>query len=1670
MRESWSRFNETKENINCSFPKVSGVGNEQKKLSPQGKMATVLQVQEENCVPYDSGDEWEIGLGDLIIDLDADLEKEKQHTIVDRMGTPESSPLKVGKMKIKRKTSSVKSDSVKYEITQKKEEIVTPAPALEQDLPQALPQAGHEHINGVSADKSAKHAPEDKGGKSGRSGGHKRDSNRHEKNSGNSSNRGSDSGQSSGSSSGGDSHHGNDGSGGSGRDMNDNNRDRDKDNRDRDNHDDDDDDNEEDDANKNEGNKNSKQKGKKSKTEKVNIAVGTSDMGTITEPECLAPCEPGTSVNLEGIVWHETERGKRGVLVVNVTWRNKTYVGTLLDCSRHDWAPPRFCDSPTSDIETRTPKGGGRGKRGRSSSNTPGTSDLSNYTETRSSIHSKLRNSNGKGRRGCASGSRTPTNGMERPGKRKSKPLDLDLNSSYDDIRSVTKRMRSNSRGTPTTPQTPSEAVNNEMPPSPQLIECPEPNCGKKYKHINGLRYHQTHAHLNSVTVKSEVCGDELDTESKSSSSEESTAMVLVNVKHKITSQSEYDFSDSNSKNTTVKGHSSKGAENKQQNAATVVIKQEKDSDKEDSPVKSTEKQTEKGSCAKNLKSKLDKVPVKLHKHSEKLKSKEPLLQLQSSHKTKIKKHVSTSGEDNTLQFQAMVENALSSPSVASAVQESNIRKDVVTVSGTVTPAAAVPTSHAATITSVIQTIKTEPGLKDPEPCSVQLPANIAVDKMSRAPREETRIGEVSESEGQKKREKEKHKSSEKEKQKKSNKVEKTIPKLKSARPIAPAPPVPQLIAIPTGFATSSTTGGTVTITPVTTNQHATPISPPLIPIQPKPTVMGEPMVNPSMSSLKEKKRKKKSKDREDKLDRSGHSKEKDKETKEKRSKQETEKNKSQVTNILERALTESGIMSLGHDEKGPSPVQTSESIPSSSSYTAHPVVNEPPKAVVAPTRPEIPKLIPSDSVPKSAATHVITSTPKSLEIEGVRRHDRLGPTSLSANTAAVAPNSHTPTEPLHVITSTAAAGSNQDAQSPAYSDISDANDDTTVENPKQCDDPYQFNDDTQPPAVKTHHSVHNEMRKERDDVSVNVYAPYSSNLTAKMHSPVSESKKRTSDDSLKYLRKENEKHHRKDSVDDANENKKARKDEGQSSSSAAGSFPEQPTHSPKMIPPQIYTQYPYMPGYMGYANSIDNRTYHMHLMATDPHYRQQHEKFLEEQGRHRMEQERMGVEKREKTQEKTVKVTEKEIKIKTEHVTVLKNEERKAGESENWPCVEDRMKDKMKEKQRENHQIMAESIELKSQVTQPVTREQIYDPRVLYDQRHQEDIRQQQQHHYMYQQKVLAHQRFEEEQRRHQEKKEKRERESMEMKEIDNTNEGHKRERSAKELHGKPEKEAGNMTKQIEEKKDERPRSRVEEKMHPSLDPKGHHESPKFAEGYPPYMQHPYVQSPHFGPVPFDPNHPAYRPVNPMMGISHAGFHGSPYLPPEFRYPGPPNMGNPQWKVHMPDEKNPEQERERDSVVSKSPHTGVSQHSSPERPTKALELLQQHASQYYSSHKGEPRQPSEERNKTVSPARPTSRSPAGHKTHGAENAPEKEENAARFEPGIHHELSGPMLRHLHTHHHTHVGVGYPLMAPPYDPYAAVMANQQAGMPPSIHSGENEQRFKQCKDNFMCHS
>ncbi|KYO20578.1 zinc finger protein 608 isoform A [Alligator mississippiensis] len=273
------------------------------------------------------------------------------------------------------------------------------------------------------------------------------------------------------------------------------------------------------------------------------VGVNTCEVGVVTEPECLGPCEPGTSVNLEGIVWHETEEG---VLVVNVTWRNKTYVGTLLDCTKHDWAPPRFCESPTSDLEMRG--GRGRGKRARSAAAAVAPGNDASFTEARGLQNKNRGGANGKGRRGSlnSSGRRTPPNcavedvkaSPSSTNKRKNKPpMELDLNSSSEDNKSG-KRVRTNSRSTPTTPQgKPESTFLDQGCSSPVLIDCPHPNCNKKYKHINGLRYHQAHAHLDPEN-KLEF---EPDSEDKISDCEEALSNVALECSEPSTSLSSFD-------------------------------------------------------------------------------------------------------------------------------------------------------------------------------------------------------------------------------------------------------------------------------------------------------------------------------------------------------------------------------------------------------------------------------------------------------------------------------------------------------------------------------------------------------------------------------------------------------------------------------------------------------------------------------------------------------------------------------------------------------------------------------------------------------------------------------------------------------------------------------------------------------------------------------------------------------------------------------------------------------------------------------------------------------------------------------------------------------------------------------------------------------------------------
>lgn len=170
--------------------------------------------------------------------------------------------------------------------------------------------------------------------------------------------------------------------------------------------------------------------------------------------------------------------------------------------------------------------GRGRGKRMRPNSNTP-INENSNSSDNKGTTNNKTRAaSNSKGRRGSQTPSerRTPPNSNTEDikaspssaGKRKTKPTsDMEPNSSSEDTKG-NKRMRTNSNSGgvgPTGHPIPSIKTEPLPPPldrgcpSPVLIDCPHPNCNKKYKHINGLKYHQARAH-NDDDLKLDLDGD----------------------------------------------------------------------------------------------------------------------------------------------------------------------------------------------------------------------------------------------------------------------------------------------------------------------------------------------------------------------------------------------------------------------------------------------------------------------------------------------------------------------------------------------------------------------------------------------------------------------------------------------------------------------------------------------------------------------------------------------------------------------------------------------------------------------------------------------------------------------------------------------------------------------------------------------------------------------------------------------------------------------------------------------------------------------------------------------------------------------------------------------------------------------------------------------------------
>ncbi|CAF1597614.1 unnamed protein product [Rotaria sp. Silwood1] len=236
-------------------------------------------------------------------------------------------------------------------------------------------------------------------------------------------------------------------------------------------------------------------------TTKVDASVETVSIGLATEPDQLGPCEPGTSVILEGIVWNETDSG---VLVVNVTWRGKTYVGTLLDSTKQDWACPRLtCESPTSDYDVRNSSKTSRAKR----SNISGNNRCSNYQTISSSFQQLSSNTFNTG---CDD--RKLRNNIK---SRQSKRLQLNT---IDDLSTI------NNSSSIISPYI--SSTNNDI----QLISCPELQCHKQFISNIALQYHLSNAHKKIDSLSSSSSSSTISIQQANTRDEEDVAHILANV------------------------------------------------------------------------------------------------------------------------------------------------------------------------------------------------------------------------------------------------------------------------------------------------------------------------------------------------------------------------------------------------------------------------------------------------------------------------------------------------------------------------------------------------------------------------------------------------------------------------------------------------------------------------------------------------------------------------------------------------------------------------------------------------------------------------------------------------------------------------------------------------------------------------------------------------------------------------------------------------------------------------------------------------------------------------------------------------------------------------------------------------------------------------------------
>ncbi|CAF0815063.1 unnamed protein product [Adineta ricciae] len=228
-----------------------------------------------------------------------------------------------------------------------------------------------------------------------------------------------------------------------------------------------------------------------SSSAKVDACVETVSVGLATEPDHLGPC----------------------VLVVNVTWRGKTYVGTLLDSTKQDWACPRLtCESPTSDYDPRSSSKTNRSKR----NSAGGTSRC--VTQQSVSVSQQITSNSIT----IGVDDRKLRNNIK---SRQSKRLNNIAATITEEVTSnsspLTSPYRANNQTSfpsETTTTTTTTTANLE----PQLISCTELQCHKRFTSTIALNYHLSDAHKKPETT--------LIIPQANTRDEEDVAHILANV------------------------------------------------------------------------------------------------------------------------------------------------------------------------------------------------------------------------------------------------------------------------------------------------------------------------------------------------------------------------------------------------------------------------------------------------------------------------------------------------------------------------------------------------------------------------------------------------------------------------------------------------------------------------------------------------------------------------------------------------------------------------------------------------------------------------------------------------------------------------------------------------------------------------------------------------------------------------------------------------------------------------------------------------------------------------------------------------------------------------------------------------------------------------------------